>query len=159
LVIYIGVGLLSSFFLDSFKAEQLESLQKQIARLSDQKKKLELSVSKVKEYDLMKKNLDEDELMIRTKLDTIRKLIGDRSEPPKVLLGLATPLPADAWLNEVKITSQEIALKGSSNGYNAISDYMKGLGELNFFGEVSLKGSQQGQKDDVTQFELTMKRR
>lgn len=163
LLLPIVVGLLASNGLESFKADSINKLDKILKKQSEQNKKLQTESSKFKNYESVKTALDEDESTIKTKLDTIKKLVEGRSTPLKILLGVVSSIPKDAWLSQLSLNSSKLNLKGSVFEFNQISDFMKNLNENSIFSEVNLTKSEQ-HKDQSSglsyaDFEFEVKRR
>lgn len=148
-LVYVGI--------DRAKVEELNQLDAEIAQLTTTNNKLRAEVAKTKGYEELKKALEADELAIRTKIDTIQKLIADRQSLPKMMLGMAQLIPADVWLTDFKVANDDFTLKGFSLGYNQVSDFMRNLNESAFFTELRLSSSQAARDEtgsEVAQFEL-----
>jgi Tfp pilus assembly protein PilN len=142
------VGVAASYMLDSYKEDELNKIQRLIEKQAADGKKLQAEVAKFKGYEGIKKALDEDEVTIRSKLETIQKLTETRGESVKMLGLLSTSIPKDVWLTEYRIEKSDISLKGSTVDFNQISDFMKNLRDSTRFTDVELKDSQQ-QKEQV----------
>jgi Tfp pilus assembly protein PilN len=162
LILVIVVAVLGTYFLNGYKDEQLHDADNlaQKATLENQKVKAELA--KTTGYDDLKKQFDADEELIRTKLQTIQKLVSDRAAPPKLLLSLSIGIPKDVWLSEINITDQEVKLKGFSLGFDQITDFMKTLGDNEFLTDLKLGDSQKAKDPtgiDVASFDLVAKKK
>ncbi|MGK5084961.1 PilN domain-containing protein [Bdellovibrionota bacterium FG-1] len=160
LMVIVGFG--ATYLLDDFKATEIKIVEDQLVKARDEQSKLTAELTRTKGYEDIKKTLDADELMLRTKIDTIQKLLADRQNPPKMMMTLATTIPQDVWLKGLKIKDREVSLQGASIGFNSISDFMKGLNESAYFSDVQLKGTQQERDElgsDIAGFELVAKRR
>ncbi|MGZ3687096.1 MAG: PilN domain-containing protein [Bdellovibrionota bacterium] len=158
----LSVAVLSSYVLDDYKQKELMKLDTSIQQFSSEQSKLRAELAKTKGYEEVKRQLDADEVMIRTKIETIQKLIADRAVLPKVLLTLSGGIPTEVWLSDFKVANEDVAFKGSSLGFNQISDFMRNLNESAYFTDLHLINTQQGKDDvgaDVAQFELSAKRR
>lgn len=161
-VLPLVVGVLASFTLESYKEGELKKLNDQIAVLDGEKPKLQGEANKLKTYEELKKNLEADEFTIRTKIDTIQKLIAGRAIPPKLLVSVAQALPEEVWLAEFQVKESDIFLTGYSMGFNQISDLMKNMGESVYFSDLNLKNTQQVKDPEgveVANFELTARKR
>lgn len=155
----IIVGAFASYYLDSYKETTLSQMQAFLDKTKVENAKLQSRMSEFKSYDEMKKSLDEDEEVIRTKLDTIQKLLANRTSSTKILTSISNAIPKDVWLEEFRVLKTDILLKGSASEFNQISDFMKGLTESAFFYDVDLKGSQTRDTVGVAGFEIGAKRR
>ena len=162
------IALIAFFALDAIKQKQLEGIDSVLDKLKAEVAQLQVSVAKFKTYDLLKKDLDEDELTIRTKLETIQKLANDRAFVPRLLLSISKTIPRDVWLSQLSIEPVSISFTGKSMGLNQISDFMKVLGESTDLKEVTLKNAQQtspggsgrfGSLSEISSFEIHSKRR
>lgn len=156
------VAVMGGYLLDDFKEGELSKIDALLAKDQEERRKLEGDLGKTKGFEAVKKALDADELTLRTKIDTIQKLLTDRQIPPKMLTTLSASIPADVWLRSFKVKDDEISIRGSSLDYNAISDFMKGLNESAYFTDIQLKGTQQERDElgaDVAAFELFARRR
>jgi Tfp pilus assembly protein PilN len=157
-----AIALAASLALDSYKEDQMKKIMGQINKAKEDTKNLQSKVAGYKTYDTLKKALDEDELLIKTKLDTIHTLIANRSDPPKLLRGIAASIPRDAWLTDLKVQDADVSIKGESYGFGQISDFMKILTDHPLVGKVELKASKQVKDKDygeIAGFELSLKRR
>ena len=142
--------------------DELGKVDKEIAGVLAQQGKLKTEIAKTKGYEDIKKQLEVDELLLRTKIATIEKLLADRQTPPKLLLSLSASIPSNVWLSSYSIKEGNVQIGGTSLDYNQISDFMKGLNEVPLFKDVALESSQQSKddKDITTQvFQLKAKRK
>jgi hypothetical protein len=154
--------ILGSYFLDGYKEDEIKAVDATLAVLNAERTKLQAEAAKMKGYEEVKKSLEADEFIFRTKIDTIQKLITDRALPPKVMLSLANATPKDVWLTEFKIKDNQVNFKGSSLGFNQISDFMKNLNESAYFSDLNIKdthGAKDANGNDIATFELVAKRR
>ncbi len=162
MVICLAVSAIAWYLSTTYKEEEMQKLADIQAKVSEERARLEEEIKKYKSFDEVKKSIDQDEFTLRTKIDTIQKLIADRSSPPRLMLSLALSIPKDVWLTELKISETETRFKGYSLGFNQISDFMKGLGESAYFTDLSIKKTEQSKDDlgvEVAAFELAATRR
>jgi Tfp pilus assembly protein PilN len=158
----VVVAIVAWYMLDTFKEEEMQKLSAIHAKLTSERTALEAEAKKFKGYEEVKKALEQDEFTLRTKIETIQKLIADRSSPPKILLTLATSIPKEVWLSELKLTDKEGSFKGYSMGFGQISDFMKNLNESAYFTDLNIKKTEQAKDEggaEVAAFELTARRR
>jgi Tfp pilus assembly protein PilN len=158
----LAVGFLAMFTIDGLKEDQLKKLNARIITLTKESESLHQEFNKTKTYEEIKKNLDADEIALRTKIETVKKLVLDRINPPKILLVLSKSIPDEVWLSEFSMQGPEVVFKGSSLGFTQISDFMKNLGESIFFQDLNLKSTQQVKTEtghEIATFELSAKRR
>ena len=162
LVILALVGYFGNYFIEDLKTEEIKKADASIQKLKDEKGKLNHELEETKKYEGIKKALESDEIVIRTKLDTIQKLVQDRTTPPKLLVAISAAIPKEVWLSQIQVEDSNISLSGDSLDFNQVSEFMKNLNESAFFKDLALKNTQQGKDEtglDTAKFELAMKRR
>lgn len=162
LVLPVIVAVLANFTLQGHKESEVKAVQSEIDAVSAEKPKLQAEANKLKQYEDLKKSLEGDEFTIRTKIDTIRKLIADRSTPPKILLALASTVTEEVWISGFKVQDGSVLLQGYSYGFGPISDFMKNLSESAYFTDLKLNKTEQVKEQgfgEVASFELDAKRR
>lgn len=175
LIIPVLVCVVGYFGLESFKEKQIEEVSAAVTKQLSENARLQESIKKFKTYDALKTSLDEDEQVIRTKLETIQKLAQERNYVSDLLISISKTIPRDVWLTQLAMEKAEIQFVGNSLGYTPISDFMKTLNESTSLKEVTLKGTQQstgiavaspggpktnlGVGSEITNFQLQAKRR
>jgi Tfp pilus assembly protein PilN len=149
--------------LDGFRAERLGEVDRQIAEIERQKAVVNAGLAKVKGYEAIKKQLEDDEQSIRTKLAVLNKLLENRNAPSKLMLQVAQSIPDEVWLTDLKTNATNVRLAGATPGYSQVSDFIKALNSTSQFGEITLseiKESVTANKDQrVQQFELSAAKR
>ncbi|MBI4925748.1 MAG: PilN domain-containing protein [Bdellovibrio sp.] len=149
-------------FYGEYKQSVLISKEKELKKLNKTVSVLQSELDKTKGYDAIKKSLEEDESMIRNKIATVKKLMIDRTNSPKLLLEISKAIPEDVWLTELNIQETTVALKGASLGFNQISDFMKNLNESVYFKDLDLKSTQQTKLStghEIATFELAAQKK
>ncbi|MBC7691106.1 MAG: PilN domain-containing protein [Methylotenera sp.] len=158
----VATGIFGQMAVQAYKDQEIGKLEMEVSLLETRQKKLQADLGKTKGYEPLKKALDADELTLKSKMDTIQKLMNDRTIPPKFLISLSTSIPPEVWLTEFQVKDQSITIKGASSGFTQVSDFMKGLGENIYFKDLTLK-STQSVKDpvngEIATFDLEAKRR
>ncbi|MEK6706098.1 MAG: PilN domain-containing protein [Bdellovibrionota bacterium] len=147
---------------NGYKEEELKKKDEIIAKLSAERGVLVDKAGKIKGYEEMKKAIEADESVIRTKIDIIRELVADRGRPPRMLLSVSNSVPKNVWLSELKIASKDVIFKGTSLDFTEISDFMKNLGETAYYTDVSLSNSQKTNEEnsgEAASFEVSAKGR
>ncbi len=148
--------------LEKYKEVELSRLDVVLIKHTQEGLRLQKELDKTKSYDEIKKNLEADEFAIKKKLETMNKLISDRTTPPKLLLALSKSIPEEVWLTELSIQETEVVFKGSSLGFNQISDFMKSLNESIYFKDLNLRSTQQNKLDsdsEIATFEIATQRK
>jgi Tfp pilus assembly protein PilN len=161
-----AVGILAviaaGYLVDTFKDDELAKKETLLGTARTEQGKLKADLAKTKGYEDIKKSLDADELTLRTKIETIQKLIADRQASPKMMTAISSAIPAEVWLKGLKIEDAAVAFKGASMGFNPIADFIKNLKESAYFGEVQLQGTKQEVDETgapAAGFELQARRR
>jgi Tfp pilus assembly protein PilN len=157
------ISVLAYFALDTYENDLVQKQEDILAQINVENVKLGAELAKTKGYEAIKLEIDADEKILKTKLDTIKSLINDRQVPPKLLLALSNDIPTETWLSQFSLTSKELKLNGSSVGYSEITDFMKMLNESEYLTDVKLVNSKQ-EKDpsngiNIATFELSAKRK
>jgi hypothetical protein len=159
----IVVAIMATYLLDGFKDDEVKKADDVLIKVNESNAKLSAELAKTKGYETLKKQIDADETTLRTKLDTIKKLITDRQIPPKLMASLSAGIPSEVWLSEMSVDEKELKLKGYAAGYAQITDFFKMLNENEFLTDVKLVDSKQT-KDPITgnemaSFELSAKKK
>lgn len=162
-ILLLVVGLGGAYWtVEEYKNDELLKADAAIQAATQKSNQLKAEAAKSKGFEDLKKSLESDELAIRTKIETIQKLVAERQVLPKAMQSLATLIPQDVWLTDFKAVSEEFTFKGYSLGYNQVSDFMKSLGESAYFTDLRMASSQSARDEtgsEVAQFELGAKRR
>jgi Tfp pilus assembly protein PilN len=157
------ISVLAYFGLDSYENDLVQKQDDILVQVNSENLKLTAELAKTNGYQAIKLEIDADEKILRTKLDTIKSLISDRQVPPKLLLALSNDIPTETWLSEFALTAKDIKLSGSSVGYTQITDFMKMLNESEYLTDVKLVNSKQDRDQtsgvNIATFELSAKRK
>jgi Tfp pilus assembly protein PilN len=158
-----AVALVVYFGLDSYENDLVQKQDDILTQVNAENVKLTAQLANTDGYQELKLEIDADEKVLRTKLDTIKDLINDRQVPPKLLLALSNDIPTETWLSEFTLSSKDIKLSGSSIGYTQITDFMKMLNESEYLTDVKLVNSKQDRDQtsgvNIATFELSAKRK
>jgi Tfp pilus assembly protein PilN len=156
------IGIVVTFGFSTYKQSEIDKLQQQIQALQAEKPKLQAEADKMAGYEELQKQMEKDELVIRTKIDTIRKLVQGRTTTVRLLTEISKITPAHLWLTSVDIGTKEISFKGYSSDFSLISDFMKTLNDNTYVRDVTLKDTQMAEDEnhrEVAKFELLAKER
>ena len=162
LILVILVAVLGTYLINGYEDDQLARMDQRIAQANVDDAKVKAELAKTAGYDALKKQFDEDEELIKTKLSTIQKLISDRQVPPKILASLAGIIPKNVWVTEMSLNDDNIEIKGSSLGFDDITDFMKTLGDSEYLTDLKLKDSQKEKTQQglsVATFDIEAKRK
>jgi type IV pilus assembly protein PilN len=159
-IVLVAVG--SNIFLSGYKDDLLKEEQSQYDRIVAEKPKLEAETLKMKGLQDLQKSMESDEKRIRTKLETIKKLINDRTGAAIVVEELAKITPANVWLNEFIMKGSELTFKGASEDFGNISDFTRMIQNSAIFSDMTLKDTQMTADDSkrqVASFSVTARKR
>lgn len=161
--VFAVILIAGTWYLGEKRAEYIAEVDAQIAEIDSKDALLMSELSKTSGYEQTKRNLEQDEKTIRTKIKTIQELILDRTTPPKILMALSEAIPKDVWLRDFKLQNRRFTISGSANGMDVVSDFMKGLEETIYFKNIVLRSSKtettQKAGRQTAQFELEGERR
>ena len=161
-VVPIIVAIVATYVQDGIKVDDMQKVEAALAKLTAERTQLAATANKLKGYEAVKKSMEADQATMRSKIDTIQKLIADRTNPPKLLRSLASAIPKDVWLAEFKAGEKDVSFKGFSLDFNQIADFVKNLNESAYFTDLSIRNTQQSKDEvglDVASFELSARRR
>ena len=156
------LGVVAYYGLNDFKETQLSTFQEMIEKHATENKEIQGELGKLKSYEGMKKTLDADGTILRTKLDLIQKLMSDRSETMKLLLSISSAIPKEAWLVQFKVNRTNASIKGAALGFSQISDFMKNLRDNAYFSSIEMVDTRQERDPsgiEMAMYELNAKRR
>jgi hypothetical protein len=162
LILPIVVCFGAMYMVESLKADDMAKVHEEAAKVTAEREQLMVAVGKLKGYEELKKSMEADEQVMRSKISVVQALIADRSNPPKILRSLSTAIPKDVWLSEFRAEEAEVSFKGYSLDFNQVSDFMKNLNESAYFADVTIRSTQQSKDElgaDVAAFDLAAKRR
>lgn len=145
-----------------YKEAQMQVVDAEVAAAEAEKKQLGVAVGKLKSYEEMKKSLDGDEVVLKTKIEAIKKLISERGAPIKTFVAISNAIPSEVWLSDFEMRENEVMLRGYSLKFEQISDFIKSLSENDSFTDVNLRNTQVSRDDSgmsMPSFEVAFKRK
>jgi Tfp pilus assembly protein PilN len=137
----LALGLAADFGYDYLVEEKLTSVRTQVEDLTKEKEKVELKMKEIQGYEPKKRLLEANEAVIRTKIETIEKLIRNRDFTAKTLIALSQSLPKEVWITEMNQGESSYEIKGSTLDIGLISELMTRLGKSIYFKDVQLRSS------------------
>lgn len=162
LALVIVVAVVGTYVVDGMKQDMMDKADQQITKATADNTKAKAELAKTSGYEEIKKQIDTDEELIRTKLLTIQKLIADRQLLPKMLMSLSSGIPKDVWLTELNFTGADVQLKGSALGLDPVTDFLKTLNENDMLTDVKLENSEKAKDPlagEVMTFEMDAKKK
>jgi Tfp pilus assembly protein PilN len=161
-VVMLVLGVVGWFAVTAYEAEQIRAVEAQIAEAENDKVALQAKVSKQKDLETIKKTLESDEQIIKTKINAVKLLLADRGGATRLLFALTSSMPKEVWISDFSIKDGKIFIKGNSFKFEVISDFMKSLGEHDIFKDLNLKNTRVVKDDsgaEFPEFELELKRK
>lgn len=158
----LACGFLATYALDFYKSDQIKQLDDELSKLEAEKPKLLSEAGKIRSLEEVKKAMEADEFVIRTKLETIKRLVADRGSTGKILTELTKVMPADLWVTQFDLKGGNVNVKGFSLDFTRISDFMKLLSESSIFADPNLNDTQMARDDqnrEVASFSIQARKR
>lgn len=162
LVILVGFFVAASYFVSDYKASELQKADVEMQRLEQRRGELNALSKKSAGFQELKKTLEADEFLLKTKIETIQKILVNRRTASELMVALSEVIPEEVWLSSVGLRDSAIAIRGNSTDFDLVSDFMKRMGESTLVTEVVLKSTQKGLDAtgiEIASFELSAKRR
>jgi Tfp pilus assembly protein PilN len=150
------VCIFATYMAENYKDEELQKINGALQKMTTQGTESKKQVAKMAELETVQKNLDSQAQAIQAKIDAIRKVVSGRTSSPKLLSSLASAVPQDVWLSDIRMENGTLSLKGGAIGMNKVSDFMKNLKGNPYLSGVELKSTQQEHERgiEVAAFEL-----
>jgi Tfp pilus assembly protein PilN len=149
-VLYFG----SDFY---FEQERDRMAEEKVA-VETEKSKIQDELKRIKGFEAVKAELERNELVLKTKIATIEKLIVNRDFTLKTWVALSQSLPKDVWLTDLVVNDQGYAIRASTTDIGLVSDVMTRLGKTIYFKDVTLKQTTSEPNGKKSQFELTARK-
>lgn len=157
---FVGLAIVVSVGLDQFESRAVDRVTQQLTAAQEKSKGLAAYASKVKEAEAIRATLAADTLLIRTKIDSIQKLMNERRSGVNLLLVLSDSVPADVWVTRFDAKPESVTIEGQSAGFGQVSDFIKKLSESTYLSDLNMERAvRDNVSPDVAQFRLNAKRR
>jgi Tfp pilus assembly protein PilN len=145
------------------KKDKIDAIDKQVSKIETELSGVQAKLAKVKGFEEVKKQLEADERAIRTKLETINRLLENRNASAKLMMQVAQNIPEEVWLTEMKVNEESATFVGGTPGYSQVSDFINALNNSSQFMDINIKGIEENSsaaKDQKFQsFEIRARRR
>lgn len=158
IVIALVACVVGYYFLEDYKEQELAIVNAQIQQAQAEQSRLQAEVNKTRGYEAIRKQLDEDERILREKIDTIKLLISDRNGSYKILHAFSGLLPEKAWIKAVALKGTGVEVAGAAADYNEIADLLKRMQESAYFTDVALDDIKQESESGFFEFAVGAKR-
>ncbi len=123
---------------DSMKLEKIQEQDGIIAAVEAEQAEVAKKLATVRGFEPLKKQLEDDERNIQTKLDIINRLMENRDAPSRLLRQLSSILPPEAWIQSLAINDGKVSIEGGATSYALVSDFMRGVTDSPMFSAVTL---------------------
>jgi len=134
----LGAGVLVSAYLYWAKYSKRKDVQAQIHAASEEYKRLEPIIEKVKIFKVRKEQLEK-------KLNLINELRSNQEGPVHLLDELADLVPDLLWLENVTIHGRTMDIRGQALSPNAVAEFLQRLDDSPYFSEPTLSAMQETQ--------------
>lgn len=146
----------------ALRAKKLGAVNAQLQAQEEVKRQIEAELAKTKGYEAIKRQLDQDDAVIRAKLTAIRILMEGRKDGPRMLFALSAATPKNVWIQSLGVEKTGVTLAGRTTEFSEVSDFLRKLNETAFFRDLVLvssekEGSLAGK--ELTRFEFSGKKR
>jgi Tfp pilus assembly protein PilN len=143
---------------DYYTQQLTDDMQKEMDVVTKERDRIQDELKRIKGFEAVKADLEQNDLILRTKIDTIEKLITGRDFTVKSLVTLSQALPHEVWLTQLDATESSFEFKGGTVDIGVISDLMTHLGQTIYFKDVTLKSTEVDSSGKQATFELTARR-
>jgi Tfp pilus assembly protein PilN len=126
--------------LSGYRQINLKEMDQQLSVVQKEGNEIQEKLSKIRGFEPIKKQLEDDERTVRTKLDVLTQLVQNRNMPAKLLMQIAQVIPQEVWLTNITVGADRVQLSGGTPGHNQVSDFIKALSGTAYFSDVTLKG-------------------
>ena len=158
IAIPIALGVALYFGSDFYQQQEIERMRDEKVQLEADRQKIQTELKRIRGFESVKSELERNELILKTKISTIEKLIRGRDFTLKSMVAMTQALPPDVWLSEVVVSDVAYTIKGSTQDFALISDVMNRLGKSIYFKDVTLKSSSSDPSGKFTNFELNARK-
>ena len=146
------------FGFDYYIGQRNMEMQREVDTAGKERDTIQNELKRIQGFEVVKTELEKNQLILRTKIETIEKLIRGRDLALKSLVALSQSLPKEVWLTELSLNDTGYVIKGGSTEMSLITDAMTHLGQSIYFKDVNLQKSQNDSTGHIALFELTARR-
>ena len=154
IMVPVALCAVAYFGYDFYIDQKTKEMAQENEVLDKEKVKVQDELKRIKGFEVVKAELDRNERIVRTKIETIEKLLKGRDGTVKTLIAVSQSLPKGVWLTDLISTEQGFQIKGGTTDIGLISDVMTHLGKTIYFKNVTLKNTQQDPNGKQATFEL-----
>lgn len=158
LIVPLALSGVIYFGYQQYIEQRMLELQEDISSIEQERVRLQAEAGKLKNFERQREEFEKTELMFRKKVETIQKLLVQRNFAAQSLIALSKSLTPDLWLTSIAVNESLIRIKGSTVVDSQISDFMSSLDSMEYFKDVSLRGSSMAPGASKSDFELEARR-
>lgn len=140
-IVPLAMYLIAAQFSDIYKKQLLDELDVVVVKEKGKVTKLEAEAAKLKDYERLKLGLEGDEAVIRKKMTIINSLLKERAVKLNLLIELSKATPVDVWFTSVHESNNLLQIKGRTEKFNSLPDFLSNLSGVKFIQSVILKNS------------------
>src|SRR5690606_33952863 len=129
IVLPAAVAIGASRGVDYIQDKEINVLNEPVRALEQEEVNLRQQSTRNVEYKKLEEKLKNDEFEIRTKIETIQKLVAARKSTHELLLSLSQATPENVWLATFVVQGPNIQIEGSAIDFNVVSEFMRRLEE------------------------------
>lgn len=160
-----ALGILVGGYIGTTAYEQakIAAANAKIEKIQEETNLLNRELSKMAQYEELKKQLEKDEFVLKSKIDTIEKLITGRKNAVRTLMVLPEIIPSNVWIKSFQLSREELLVKGLALDYKEVNEFLQKLGESSYIANLNPVNQQQTRDPDtnleLVDFELKANRR
>ncbi|MBS1959646.1 MAG: PilN domain-containing protein [Bdellovibrionales bacterium] len=158
IMIPIVLSIVVYFGSEYYMQQERERMAAERTQVEVERGKIQDELKRIKGFESVKSELERNELILRTKIATIEKLVKGRDFTLKSLVALTQALPREVWLTDLISSDVNYNIKGSTTDIGLISDLMTRLGKTIYFKDITLKNSSADPNGKIATFELTARK-
>jgi type IV pilus assembly protein PilN len=149
-VIAAAIVLLACLGTSIVQKRSLDRLQADVAEAREESQRLAPQIARIKQLEREREQLDQ-------RLDAITDLDRERYFRVHLLSELARRFPENAWLTEyIEISPSRVEIKGISFSNFIVADFLRDLGDSEYYEVIDLVLTQRGHIKDVKVLEFTL---
>lgn len=152
------LSVITNYGYDYYVQIRQDEMAAELATRDQEKDKINKELQKIKGFESVKVELERNELILRTKIDTIEKLIRGRDHTPKTMIALVQSMPRELWFTEINAGEMSYEIRGGAIDIGLISDLMSRLGKTIYFKDINLKNTASDPTGRQSTFEITARR-
>ncbi len=158
-VVIPGVFSIAAYFVfEQYIADQRAIMAAELQQITAEKAKIQTELNRISGFETVKAELELNEKILASKIETIQKLIVNRDFAFKSLVNISNSLPREVWLSEFSETDQGFEIKGNATEVSLVGDLMSRLDQTPSFKEVTLKSTTHDPALNQASFELSARR-